>query len=199
MSSLKSAVSGIGRKIGSFLLPVFQKVQAFLVPVPLFRSTQALATCGMLVALEVVLRWMGEWASPNNNYTLAFIAAGVAAYLYGPVAAALVHGLGDLLKALLIPRGVPHLGFTLVAVLIGFTYGLLLYRKRSWWRIGTAVLLSQVLFSFLLNTYWLLAFIPKGYGLLLLSRLPQLVIMTAIQLAVLPLVLAAAKRLPVKP
>lgn len=157
------------------------------------KSTQTLAVCGMLVALEIVLRWIGEWASPANNYTLAFIAAATAAYFYGPVAAALVHGLGDLLKAILIPRGAPHLGFTLTAVLIGLIFGLLLYRKRSFWRIALAVLLSQLVALFL-NSYWLLAFIPKAYPLILLSRLPQFFTMLAIELLTLPLVLNALKR-----
>ena len=160
-----------------------------------FKSTQTLAVCGMLIALEVVLRWLGEWASPNNNYTLAFIAAAVAAYLYGPIAAAAVHGLGDLLKAILIPRGAPHLGFTLTAVLIGLTFGLFLYRKYSWWRIGGAVLTSQVLFSLLLNTYWLSTLMTKGFVALLPTRLPQMIVMTAIQLVVLPLILPQVKRI----
>ena len=157
-----------------------------------------LSVCGMLIALEIVLRWLGEWASPNNNYTLAFIAAAVAAYLYGPVAAAAVHGLGDLLKAVLIPRGAPHLGFTLTAVLIGLTFGLFLYRKYSWWRIGGAVLTSQLLFSLLLNTYWLSTLISKGFLALLPTRLPQAAVMIVIQLVLLPVILPQIKKLPLR-
>ncbi len=160
------------------------------------RHLTKLAVCGMLIAVEIVLRWIGEWASPNNNYTLAFVAAAVAAYLYGPLAAAAVHGLGDLLKAILIPRGAPHLGFTLTAVLIGLTFGLFLYRRFSWWRIGGAVITSQVLFSFLLNTFWLSQLMTKGYVVLLAARLPQLLVMTAVQLVVLPLILPQIKKIP---
>ena len=58
----------------------------------------------------------------------AFVAVFVGAYLYGPVAGAVVGGLGDFLGAILFPIGAYFPGFTLNCALTGVVMGLLLYK-----------------------------------------------------------------------
>ena len=53
----------------------------------------------------------------------------IAAVVHGPVAAALVGGLGDMIGAIAFPTGSYFPGFTLTQVLMGLSFGLALYRK----------------------------------------------------------------------
>lgn len=162
------------------------------------KSLQTVTVCGMLIALDVVLRRLMELGNLDSSYSLAFLAVAVAAYWYGPIAAGLVHGLADLIGAILFPKGPPHIGMMLTAALIGIIYGLFLYRKTAFWRIAAAVVTCQSVCSLLLNSYWLSTLMSKGFTVLLVGRLPQVCIMAVIQLVLLPLFLSQIKKLPLK-
>ena len=161
----------------------------------IFKSTKTLAVCGMLIALDVALRRLMELGDIDSSYSLAFLAVAAAAYWYGPIAAAVVHGLADLLGAMLFPKGPPHLGLMASAALIGVIYGLFLHKKTAFWRILCAVLTCSLVCSLLLNSFWLSTLMGKGFLVVMLSRLPQVGIMTVIQIAVLSLTLPQFKRI----
>ena len=161
----------------------------------IFKSTKTLAVCGMLIALDVALRRLMELGDIDSSYSLAFLAVAAAAYWYGPIAAAAVHGLADLVGAVLFPKGPPHIGLMLTAALIGVIYGLFFHKKTAFWRVVCAVLTCAIVCSLLLNSFWLSTLMGKGFLAVLLSRLPQACIMTVIQIVVLGLVLPQFNRI----
>ncbi len=158
-----------------------------------------LVVCGMLIALDVVLTRFGSVNLWDRRIGFSFVAVAAAAFLYGPLAGALVHGLSDFIGAILFPTGAYFPGYTLTAALIGLLYGLCFYRSTKWWRIGLGVIGAQVACSILLNTLWISVTNHTPYIALLPGRLLQAGIMTPVQLVALPLVLVALDRGVVRP
>ena len=118
-------------------------------------SVQKMVQVALLVALEVVL---SRFVSVGNDFlkiSFNFVPVVLAAMLYGPVWGATVAGLGDLLGALLFPRGPFFPGFTLTAVLVGLVYGLFLFRKTSIGRVVSAALIVSIPLGLGLNTLWI--------------------------------------------
>ena len=153
-----------------------------------------LVICGMLIAVDVVLTRIGSINLWDRRIGFSFVAVAFAAYLYGPLGGALVHGLADAVGAILFPTGPYFPGFTLTAALIGCLYGLCFYRTGKVWRIALGVVSSQVVCSIALNTVWLSITRHMPVWALLPGRLLQAAIMTPVQLIVLPLLLTAVER-----
>lgn len=153
-----------------------------------------LVVCGMLIALGVVLKGLLSAKQWNIEFGFAFVAAAAAAYLYGPLAAALVHGSTDFICAFLFPKGDFFPGFTLTAALIGLIYGWCFYNSRKVWRTSLAVVLTQVFCSLLLNTLWISILYHTSFWAFLYTRLLQAVVMGTIQIVLLPVVLLALER-----
>lgn len=165
-----------------------------------FKSLQVLAVCGMLVALDVVLRRFLSFNTWNISIGFSFVAVALAAYWYGPVGGGIVHGLADALGAILFPIGAYFPGYTLSAALIGVLYGIFFYHRTAWWRIALGVVSSQAVCSVLLNSLWITLTSTKGATFLpmVITRLPQAAVMTVVQLLVIPLLLKQLRRLPVR-
>ena len=141
----------------------------------------------LLIALEIVLSRFLSISAWNTKIGFAFLPVAVAALLLGPLEAGIVGALADFLGALLFPVGAYFPGFTLTAFLMGAVYGLCLHKKQGFWRILLAVALHQLVLSLGLNTLWISLLYGSPYGALLVSRLPQCALLSAVQLALLPL------------
>jgi ECF transporter S component (folate family) len=164
------------------------------------KSVQTLAVCGMLIALDVVLTRFLSLNTWNLRIGFSFLAVALAAYWYGPIGGGLVHGISDLLGAILFPTGAYFPGFTLTAALIGILYGACFYRRARFGRIAAGIVSSQLLCSLALNSLWITLTSTKGstFWAVLVSRLPQAGAMTVVQLILLPLLLSQLKRIPIK-
>lgn len=158
-------------------------------------NTKTLTAMALLTALEIVLSRFLSIQTQLTKIGFAFIPVVLAAGLFGPLAAGIVAALGDFLGALLFPVGPYFPGFTLTAFLMGAVYGLLLYRKRGFWRVLLAVAIHQLLLSLLLNSLWITLLYGSPYGPLLLTRLPQCALLAAVQLALIPVLLRLLPRL----
>ena len=161
-----------------------------------FASKDALrlVICGMLIALDVVLTRFVSLNLWDRRIGFSFVAVALAAYLYGPIGGAVVHGLADLIGAILVPTGAYFPGFTLTAAVIGLIYGLCFRRSAGVPRIALGVVVSQLVCSIALNTLWIAITNHAPYWALLPGRLIQAGIMTPVQLIVLPLVLVAFEK-----
>ncbi len=153
-----------------------------------------LVICGMLIALDVVLTRFGSVNLWDRRIGFSFVAVALAAYLYGPVGGAVVHGIADLIGAILVPTGAYFPGFTVTAAVIGAIYGLCFRRSSAVWRIALGVVGSQVVGSIALNTLWISITNHAPFFALLPGRLIQAAIMTPVQLIVLPLILLAFEK-----
>ena len=119
-----------------------------------------LVTLALLIAINVVLARFFGIQTPIVQINFSFIPVVLAALLYGPLPAALVGAVGDVLGAVLFPAGAYFPGFTLTSALGGLIYGLCLYRpspKRGvrLARCFAAKGLVNLLCNLGLNTLWL--------------------------------------------
>ncbi len=168
-----------------------------------------LTVSALLIALDVVFTRVLAINTPLMKIGLGFTAVAVSAMLYGPLWAALTAALGDLVGALLFPTGAYFPGFTLTAALTGLIFGLFLYRREGkWLRSFLAALTNSLFVTLLLNTLLIAVFFRSSPAELagadfarflaltnmrelLAARVPQFVIMTALQTGVIFLLQAS--------
>ena len=136
-------------------------------------SIQTITFTALLTALQIVLGNLLQIPLLGKQYNLGLLPIAAAGALMGPLPAAIVGGLGDLIGAHLFPAGAYFPGFTLTNVLVGLVCGLGLHRRwPSVLRVAVTVA-GALLVNLLLNSYWLtlLAYVPgRGYGLWLSVR-----------------------------
>ena len=148
-------------------------------------STKKLITLGVLVAMDVVLTRFLSLNAWNTRIGFGFVPMVIAALVYGPLSAAVVGALADFLGAILFPTGPYFPGFTFSMFLMGLVFGFFLYKKQSFSRVLLAVAVHQLVLSLLLNTLWISLLYGSPYRALLVSRLPQCALLTAVQLVVI--------------
>lgn len=151
-----------------------------------------LAVIALLIAANVVAGRMLSIHTPIIKIGFSFVTVAFAAYFFGPVAAALVGGIGDIISALLTPEaGAYFPGFTLTAILMGICFGVFLYEKTSIIKISLSVLINELAGSTLMNTYWIYFLSSKSgssktFMTLLIARMTtQIPLMIAVEIIIL--------------
>ena len=161
-------------------------------------SVAAITLIAMLSACQVVLGNLIQVPMLGKQYNFGFVPIALAGALMGPIPAAIVGGLGDLIGAHLFPAGAYFPGFTLTNILVGTVCGLVLRGRRiTWWRCLIAVTFSLAGFNLLLNSLWLsmLAFVPgRGYLTWVSVRAPNYLIEVPVNTVLCYLLLRAMKR-----
>ena len=173
-------------------------------------TTKTIVSLSVLVALQIVLTRFCSFSAWNVRIGFGFVALVIAAVVHGPVAAALVGGLGDMIGAIAFPTGSYFPGFTLTQVLMGLSFGLALYRKPLHVsdanavdphadgaaasvlaaalplpvRASFAVLFNQLVLSLLMNTLWISILYGSSFTGLLTTRVMQAADTAPIQIAV---------------
>lgn len=158
-------------------------------------NTKTICVLGALTALEIVLSRFLSINAWNIKIGFSFVPVVVTAMLFGPLPAAAVAAMGDFLGALLFPIGAYFPGFTVTAFLTGIVFGLFLRKEQTWKTIIPCVLVNQLALSLLLNTFWISVLYGSPYGPLLVTRLFQTAILTALQIAVIRLLAGIMPRL----
>ena len=145
-----------------------------------------LTSMAMLVALEVVLSRFCSIATPIVKIGFSFAPVALMGMLFGPFWAAIGAGAADMIGATLFPIGAYFPGFTLTAMLIGATYGLLLHGEQCGWpRVLLAVAITTLAWNLLLNTLWLVFTSGTGYLALLPVRVTKCLLMAPIEAVVI--------------
>ena len=158
-----------------------------------FNSLVMLATLAMLIALEVVLsRLVAPINTQFSKISFGFVPVAIAAYLYGIKGGAVVGGVSDVIGAILFPTGEFFPGFTVTAIFQGVVFGLFLGRKfdgktNKVLRTVIPVIITQLLGSLLLNTFWISYIYHSSFKALLVTRLLQTLVMIAVEIVVIPL------------
>lgn len=145
------------------------------------RNIKKITVVGLLLALEIILSRFCSYSVWNSKIGFAFVPVVICAMLYGPVYSAILGGLADFLGAILFPIGAYFPGFTFTAALIGFVFGLFLYKKSNLILIIFSVILTQLILSLLLNSYWISFVYGSPYNAVLISRIPQSAILIVVQ------------------
>lgn len=148
-------------------------------------NARRIAILGILVAVHIILSRFASINTWNLKIGFSFVPVFIAASLMGPLAGALVGGLGDFLGAILFPIGPYFPGITLSCALAGLLYGLLLYPRQTLPRILGATLLSQFGISLFLTTLWISMLNGAAYWPLFLTRIPQALLLSVVEGAVL--------------
>jgi ECF transporter S component (folate family) len=171
-----------------------------------FKSARGLALAGLLAAVYAV-----TYSPLAGNIVivpgvfeirLGFIAIAAAATLLGPLPAALAAITGDFIGTLLFYGGSFFWGYTFSWALMGFGFGLILYKeKTSVKRIVAASLFDTIVIDLLLTTAWqvLMGFSPS-YTALFIARIPRnlalLPVSALLLLVSLRALCAACKKIP---
>lgn len=167
-------------------------------------ATVTLTTLAVLIAAEVVLNLL-EIHTSVLKINLAFVPVVIAAYLYGAFGGMVIYGLGDLLGCIVHPVGAWYPPITLTCALMGGIFGLFLHRSRKIVPSVAAVILNQGIVSLFINSLWitLLMYKPDNgqffayyFTGILPMRTVNVLIMTAVQLVLTPLILKAVDRIP---
>ena len=153
---------------------------------------------GMLTALEIILNRFLSINAWNIKIGFSFVPVVVAAVLFGPLAGGIVGALGDFLGAILFPIGPYFPGFTATAFVTGVIFGLFLYKKRTIPRIAGAVLINQLIFSFLVNSFWISILYGSPFVPLLATRIVQIIIVGAVEFIGISVVTKVAKGVSLK-
>ncbi len=144
------------------------------------KNIYALTAIAMLLALRVVLGIFANATLPifGNNVKLSasFMAIAVTGSMFGPVPAALVGALGDIISFFIAPTGAYFPGFTISGLLTGLIYGFAFYKNRiSIPRVVIAWLVNTLVVETFLAAYWLFTLygVSKGtpYDVYLYARL----------------------------
>ena len=134
------------------------------------KSVYSLAAISMLLALRVVLGFFanGTLAFFGNNVKIsgAFLPIAVTGAIFGPVPAALVGALGDIISFLLNPTGGAYFpGFTISGLLTGLIYGFAFYKSKiTVPRVIIAWLINTIAVETFLAAFWLYVLYGAGQG-----------------------------------
>lgn len=160
-------------------------------------AVRTIVLCGLLAALAIVLGMIASIdVGPYIRVGFSGIPNRIVDYLFGPIAGTLFGGALDVLKYVLKPSGPFFFGFTFNAMLAGFLYGSILYKKPvTLKRILAAEFLNKVVVNCLLNTLWISILYGKGFFVLLPMRIVKNAIMLPIDSMILFFALTAVKKL----
>jgi len=143
----------------------------------------------MLLSILIVLSRFFSIKSSFLVISFSFIPMMLAAIYLGPKYAAIIAGLGDLIGAILFPFGAYFPGFTISSAIIGFIYGIFLYKKpgenRKDFKFIIQLIISSILvlggIKILLESEFLNVLYGKAYIAVIASRLVTELIMIPVQ------------------
>ncbi len=161
-------------------------------------SALTIAVLAILMAAQAVLGLL-EIHTATIKISLSFIPVVIAARLYGAVGGALVAGVGDILSCIIHPVGAWYPPITLTYALTGVIFGLFLHKSRSFPRVLLSVCITQFIVSLFINTIWISLLMYNSQDTMFIEfyftkvamRIWQVVILTVIELALIPPMLKA--------
>lgn len=150
------------------------------------KNIYCLTLCGILAALTVALKFtasidIGEYIRIGFSELPAIAASA----LFGPAVGGIFWGMCDIIKYIVAPNGPFFPGFTISAAVNGIIYGYVLYKRpvtlaNSFW----ATLLSKVIVTLGLNSYWLCVLYGNGFIAVLATRIVGAVVMLPINVGI---------------
>lgn len=132
------------------------------------KKAYSLAAIAMLLALRVVLGMFANATLPMFGGTVkisgAFLPIAICGAMFGPIPAALVGALGDVISFLIAPGGAYIPGFTISGALTGLIYGFALYKDNvTIPRVIIGWLINMITVETFLAAFWFYIFFNPGY------------------------------------
>lgn len=134
------------------------------------KSVYVFTAVAMLLALRVVLGFFANVTLPffGNSVKIsgAFLPIAVTGVMFGPVPAALVGALGDIISFIVQPAAGGYFpGFTISGLLTGFIYGFVFYKNNiTVMRAIIAWLINMLAVETFLSAFWLYLLYGAGQG-----------------------------------
>ena len=143
-----------------------------------------LSVIALLTAVTVILNRFGTIMTAEIKIGFSFVPIMLCGMLFGPIWGGACAGVGDILAAILVPLGPPHLGITATAILSGIIYGFIGIAAKNIKSYGMYIPLAAVLIlteklvcTLLINSYWISGMTGNPYLVQLSVRIPQAVIL----------------------
>lgn len=155
-------------------------------------SAKHLSIMAMLMAMRIAMSFIPAVKIGNIiQMGFGFIGTGIAASILGPIYMMVFATTYDLIDIFIINPGFPFFpGFLLSAILAGFIYACLLWRKEpTWKRVILATLIVTVFINIGLNTIWLKIMYGEAWRALIIPRLVKNAISFPLNSAVLYFIL----------
>lgn len=158
-----------------------------------FRQIRTIALLGMFAAVAVVLSRVASIdIGPYIRIGFASIPNRLVDAIFGPVVGAIFGGALDIIKFVNKPTGPYFFGFTLDAMLGGFIFGSINYKRPlSFKRIMIAEFLNKAIVNCGFNTLWITILYGKSFSVLLPARVIKNLIMWPIDSIILLICLRA--------
>ncbi len=148
------------------------------------KQPRVLTGVAMLVALNVILNYFNIMIGSTLRIGISFLPIAVCGMMYGPMIGGIAGVIGDIAGFITKPVGSYFPGFTISAFIVGYLFGLLLYRKQiTLARVSGTVLLYTIIISLVLSPLWL--FILYGSPLFALLRVYKAVLQYPINVVML--------------
>lgn len=160
------------------------------------KSTIYVATMGLLISLLVIMSVLtSRFRTDTIKFSLTFIPVIMAAKLFGLQGAVIVASLGDIISYLANPIGSWFPPITFTEALAGLVFGLFLSKSEKFIFVLIPVLITQCILSAFVTPIWLCLLYGSPYTGFLVARIPQIAVMTAIELIVIPAMLNLLNKL----
>ncbi len=154
------------------------------------KSIRCITLISMLGAVSIVLGSLVFMVGDFLKVGFNFLPNEFVYYLFGPVVGVVYGAALDILTFIVRPTGPFFFGFTISAILSGFLYGLILYKRPlSLKRILAANLVHLVVVNLLLNTYWLTMLYGYNFMAILPLRALKAFVMLPIETIMLYMVI----------
>ena len=120
------------------------------------KKVQNICLCGLFIAAYVVLSFFSIKMTQYLEFRFAFLALAAAAAYGGPMMGMIAGIAGDIVSCFVTPQsGAFFPGFTLSYALLGFLFGLILYRTKPSVPRAFAASFAEFTVASTLNTLWL--------------------------------------------
>ena len=120
------------------------------------KKVQSICLCGLFVAAYVALSFFSIKMTEFLEFRFAFLALAAAAACGGPVMGMAAGLTGDVISFFAAPQTGPFFpGFTISYAILGFLFGLILYRAKITPLRAFAAGLAEFIIACTLNTMWL--------------------------------------------
>ena len=149
-------------------------------------DTKQLVIMALMVAMDIVLTRFLSIPTPILRIGFGFLPVAVVAMMYGPISAALVAVLADIVGINFFSGATMFPGFTFSAFLVGIIYGVLMHKHgNSTFHICAAVLTVRLFVNLGFNTLWLHIITGNSFFIMLPMRALGQMIMIPIEIVLI--------------
>ncbi len=157
-----------------------------------------LTTCGMLLAIAVILGFLKVPINSFIEIRFAFLPIAMAGALFGPAYGLIIGALSDILGFIAKPTGPFFPGFTISSAIMGAIYGFFLFnfnqtktdKGRGFMvKVIAAEFSVTLIVSLLLNSLWLSILYQNAFIPVFTGRLVKCLIMLPINIILLTVIL----------